>query len=186
MAKGNYSIRYNPDKLREMIAKGMTAKEITKAFKISPYTLREHLTMLQELATKIYVINGLSNYFPAEKQKVKKALQTFYTDQVNRSQDLSSRLEELTGLESRMTILGYVQRGGTPSARDRLLGSMLGGYAASMIAEGEYGKMVSIKGQGIKPVGLKTVVDKRKLVPVDHLWIETARRVGTCLGDGNL
>jgi len=121
-----------------------------------------------------------------KKQKVKKALKAFYADQANRSQNLSSKLEELTGLESRMTILGYVQRGGTPSARDRLLGSMLGGYAASMIAEGQYGKMVSLKGQGIKPVDLKTVVNKRKIVPPDHLWVKTARRVGTCLGDGDL
>jgi len=72
MAKGNYSVRYDPDRLREMIAKGMTAKEITKAFKISPYTLREHLTMLQELDQKIYVINGLFNYSLKEEAKVKK------------------------------------------------------------------------------------------------------------------
>ena len=72
MAKGNYSIRYDPDKLREMIAKGMTAKEITKAFKISPYTLREHLMMLQDLDKKIYVIKGLFNYSQVEEAKVKK------------------------------------------------------------------------------------------------------------------
>ena len=72
MAKGDYSIRYNPDKLREMIAKGKTAKEITKEFKISPYTLREHLMMLQELDQKIYVIKGLFNYSLKEESKVKK------------------------------------------------------------------------------------------------------------------
>ncbi len=72
MAKGNYSIRYDPDRLREMIAKGMHAKEITKAFKISPYTLREHLIMLQELDQKIYVIKGLFNYSLEEEAKVKK------------------------------------------------------------------------------------------------------------------
>ena len=72
MAKGDYSIRYDPDRLREMIAKGMTAKEITKEFKISPYTLREHLVMLQELDKKIYVIKGLFNYSQVEEVKVKK------------------------------------------------------------------------------------------------------------------
>jgi hypothetical protein len=72
MAKGNYSVRYNPDRLREMIAKGMHAKEITKELKISPYTLREHLIMLQELDQKIYVINGLFNYSLKEESKVKK------------------------------------------------------------------------------------------------------------------
>jgi len=72
MAKGDYSIRYDPDRLREMIAKGMHAKEITKEFKISPYTLREHLIMLQELDQKIYVIKGLFNYSLKEEAKVKK------------------------------------------------------------------------------------------------------------------
>ena len=72
MAKGNYSIRYDPDKLREMISLGKTAKEITKEFRISPYTLREHLTMLQDLDKKIYVIKGLFNYSEAQEPKVKK------------------------------------------------------------------------------------------------------------------
>jgi hypothetical protein len=72
MKKGSYSIRYNPDKLREMIEEGKTAREITKAFKISPYTLREHLVMLQELDKKIYVVNGLFDYSQAEQPKVKK------------------------------------------------------------------------------------------------------------------
>ena len=119
-----------------------------------------------------------------EKEKVKKTLDAFYTGQSTRTMSLSRDLEQLTGLESRNTILGYVQRGGTPSARDRLIGSMLGGAAADLIVEGDYGKMVAIKGQGTKPVKLETVVNRRRTVPTDHLWIQTARRVGTCLGDG--
>jgi hypothetical protein len=72
MAKGDYSVRYDPDRLREMIEKGMTAREITKAFKISPYTLREHLVMLQNLDKKIYVVKGLFDYSREEKPKIKK------------------------------------------------------------------------------------------------------------------
>ena len=72
MAKGNYSIRYDPDKLRTMIGEGKTAKEIIKAFKISPYTLREHLTMLQELDKKVYFIKGLFDHSETEKSKVRK------------------------------------------------------------------------------------------------------------------
>ena len=72
MAKGDYSVRYDPDRLREMIEKGMTAKEITKALKISPYTLREHLVMLQERDKKIYVIKGLFDYSQAEESTIKK------------------------------------------------------------------------------------------------------------------
>ena len=118
-----------------------------------------------------------------EKEKAKKELNAFYAHQSGRTLRLSRSLEQLTGLESRVTILGYVQRGGTPSARDRLLGSMIGGSAAAFIAEGKHGVMVSVKGQTTKPVKLETVVNKRRIVPTDHLWVNTARRVGTCLGD---
>jgi len=119
-----------------------------------------------------------------EREIAKKALNEFYASQSSRSLRLSRVLEQLTGLESRITILGYVQRGGTPSARDRLLGSMLGGSAADLIVEGKSGVMVSVKGQKIEPVKLDTVVNDRRTVPLNHLWVHTARRVGTCLGDG--
>ena len=121
-----------------------------------------------------------------EKEKIKKELSDFYSHQSNHTIRLSQDLEKLTGLESRVTILGYVQRGGTPSARDRMLGSMIGGSTAAFIVEGKSGIMVSIKGQGTKPVKLETVVGIRKTVPTDHLWVKTARRVGTCLGDGTM
>ena len=118
-----------------------------------------------------------------EKEKAKENLEKFYADQSNRTMTLSHDLERLTGLESRVTILGYVQRGGTPSARDRLLGSELGGACAALAADGKTGVMVSVKGQATKPVPIKSVVNVRRTVPKDHVWIQTARRVGTCLGD---
>jgi 6-phosphofructokinase 1 len=118
-----------------------------------------------------------------DKEKAKAALEGFYAGQAGRTIKLSQDLERLTGLESRLTILGYVQRGGTPSARDRLLGSELGTAAAALISEGVHGMMLAIKGQEIKPVPLKSVVGKQRLVPPDHIWVDTARRVGTCLGD---
>jgi len=118
-----------------------------------------------------------------EKTESKAALEKFYGEQTGKTMRLAQELEKLTGLEARVTILGYVQRGGTPSARDRLLGSQLGGAAAALIAEGVSGMMVAVKGQGTKPVPLKSVVGKRRTVPPDHIWLDTARRVGTCLGD---
>ncbi|MFQ5400378.1 MAG: 6-phosphofructokinase [Anaerolineae bacterium] len=96
---------------------------------------------------------------------------------------LSQQLEALTGLESRVTILGHVQRGGTPSAVDRLLATRLGTACAALIHEGVYGVMVAVRGDGTEPVPLEQVVGKRKTVPLDHPWVEMARRVGTCLGD---
>jgi 6-phosphofructokinase len=96
---------------------------------------------------------------------------------------VAARLEELTGLESRVTILGYVQRGGTPSPADRLLATRLGTAAADLVAEGRYGFMVASRGDGTKPVPLQEVAGKRRVVPPDHPWVQTARQVGTCLGD---
>jgi 6-phosphofructokinase 1 len=96
---------------------------------------------------------------------------------------LARRLEQLTGLEARITILGHLQRGGIPSAADRLLATRLGTAAADLIAKGRYGVMVAARGDGTRPVKLEEVAGKVKTVPVDHPWIVSARRVGTCLGD---
>jgi 6-phosphofructokinase 1 len=96
---------------------------------------------------------------------------------------LARQLEELTHLESRVTILGYVQRGGTPSAADRLLATRLGGACADLIHEGVFGVMVAARGDGTEPVPLEKVAGKRRAVPLDHPWIQTARHVGTSLGD---
>ena len=96
---------------------------------------------------------------------------------------LAKQLEELTHLESRVTILGYVQRGGTPSAADRILATRLGSAAADLIEKGVFGVMVAARGDGTEAVPLEKVAGKRKIVPVDHSWVRTARSVGTCLGD---
>ena len=92
-------------------------------------------------------------------------------------------MEAATGLESRVTILGYVQRGGTPCAEDRLLATRLGSAAADLVSEGQFGILVAARGHGTAPVPLEEVAGKVKLVPTDHEWITTARKVGTGLGD---
>lgn len=96
---------------------------------------------------------------------------------------LAEELEELTGLEARVTILGHVQRGGTPSARDRLLATRVGTAAAALIDKGQYGYMVALRGEGTEPVLLDNVAGKKKLVPPDHPRVLSARRIGTCMGD---
>lgn len=96
---------------------------------------------------------------------------------------LARRLEELTGLESRVTILGHLQRGGTPSAADRFLATRLGTACAELVAKRKFGVMVAAHGEGTRPVPLEDVVGRRKTVPLDHPWVAAARAVGTCLGD---
>ncbi len=96
---------------------------------------------------------------------------------------LAKQLEELTRLESRVTILGYVQRGGIPSPADRLLATRLGSACGDLINDNVFGVMVASRGDRTEPVPLERVSGKRKIVPPDHPWVEAARRVGTCLGD---
>jgi 6-phosphofructokinase 1 len=96
---------------------------------------------------------------------------------------LAHRLEKLTSLECRVTILGYVQRGGAPSAVDRLLATRLGTACADLIQKREFGVMVAARGEGTSPVPLDQVAGKRREVPLNHPWIATARAVGTSLGD---
>jgi 6-phosphofructokinase 1 len=118
-----------------------------------------------------------------ERKKAKAALAEWQARHSGNTLRLAKELEELTGLESRVTILGYVQRGGAPSAVDRLLATRLGTACADLVNEGIYGVMVAARGDGTEPVPLEKVAGKRKCVPLDHPWITSARLVGTCLGD---
>ena len=119
----------------------------------------------------------------SEKKKAKAALAALDAKHAGNTFLLSQQLEKLTHLESRVTILGYVQRGGTPSAVDRLLATRLGTACADLLDAGTYGVMVAACGDGTRPVPLEDVAGKRKMVPKDHPWIESARHVGTALGD---
>lgn len=95
---------------------------------------------------------------------------------------LAKQLEELTELESRVTILGYVQRGGTPSVHDRILATRLGTACADLIVKGAEGIMVASDGDNVAQVPIEKVAGTLKLVPPNHNWVTSARRVGTSLG----
>jgi 6-phosphofructokinase 1 len=118
-----------------------------------------------------------------EKHEAKVELATLEAKHVGNTLRLAKQLEELTRLESRLTILGYVQRGGIPSPADRLLATRLGSACADLIHEGVFGVMVAARGDRTEPVPLERVAGKRKTVAPDHTWVEAARRVGTCLGE---
>jgi 6-phosphofructokinase 1 len=118
-----------------------------------------------------------------DKKEAKVELATLEVRHQGNTMRLAKQLEDLTQLESRVTILGYVQRGGTPSAADRLLATRLGSACGDLIHEGVFGVMVAARGEGTEPVPLEKVAGKRKSVPPDHQWVDTARRVGTCMGD---
>jgi 6-phosphofructokinase 1 len=99
------------------------------------------------------------------------------------SSRIARRLQEMTGIEARVTSLGHVQRGGIPTAFDRWLCTRLGTKAAQLLAQGVYNVMIGYDSGICKPVPLEQVAGRRKTVPNDHPMIVSARLVGTCLGD---
>ena len=119
----------------------------------------------------------------AEKAEARLELEAVESRHAQNTWHLAQQLEKLTKLESRVTILGYVQRGGTPSPADRILATRLGTACADLIHESVFGVMVAARGERTEPVPLEKVAGRRKTVPLDHPWVESARRVGTCLGD---
>jgi len=96
---------------------------------------------------------------------------------------LARTIEEHTGLQSRLTTLGHVQRGGTPSAFDRILASKLGTKTAELIADGQHGVMVAVKGDTLVTVPLEQVAGKRKPVAADHPMLQSLRALSICLGE---
>jgi len=119
----------------------------------------------------------------AQKQRAKTELAVLTARHSGNTLRLSKQLEELTHLEARVTILGYVQRGGTPSAGDRLLATRLGTMCVELIQQKVFGVMVAARGDGVKAVPIAEVAGRLKTVPPQHPWLDCARRVGTCLGD---
>lgn len=95
---------------------------------------------------------------------------------------VGSRIEELTGFETRVTVLGHIQRGGSPSATDRAMSTVFGSMAVELAAKKEFGKMVAIRNGKYTAVSLSDAVGKLKLVPADHDLVLTAKRVGIEFG----
>jgi 6-phosphofructokinase 1 len=118
-----------------------------------------------------------------KQKKITAALDAFRVNHTTNTLRLSGQLEALTGLESRVTILGHLQRGGTPSAADRILATRLGTACVAAIDEKRFGCMVAVKGESTELVDLSEVVGKRKTVPLDHPWIRAALETGTCMGN---
>ncbi|MDD5304564.1 MAG: ATP-dependent 6-phosphofructokinase [Elusimicrobia bacterium] len=98
-------------------------------------------------------------------------------------QAIARGIENIHGLDTRVTVLGHLQRGGTPLASDRVLCTRFGVKAAELAAAGLFGQMVALRGNDLVSVPLKQVAGKLSLVPTDHPLIAAARAVGTCFGD---
>jgi 6-phosphofructokinase 1 len=97
--------------------------------------------------------------------------------------ETAQQIETLTGLESRFTVLGHLQRGGSPTSFDRLLATRFGYEALQFLVKGLFGKMVALKGNQLKAVPIFQAVHRLKTVPMNHPLVRAARAVGTSFGD---
>lgn len=99
------------------------------------------------------------------------------------SYKIAHEVEEATGQETRVTVPGHFQRGGSPCPYDRVLSTRFGTKAAELIINKQYGNMVALVDNKVVPVPLKDIAGKLKVVPKDCEVIETAKRMGISFGE---
>jgi 6-phosphofructokinase 1 len=138
-----------------------------------PYDLDEVAALLRARAARgrrysvVVVAEGIA---PPDGAQVTAPLDAFGFERLGGVGPLiAARLEELTGFEARVTVLGHIQRGGTPSAADRVLGSRLGVAAADLAASGNFGRMVALRGTQIVDVPLEEACGPMRPVPPNLL-----------------
>ncbi|WP_321425209.1 ATP-dependent 6-phosphofructokinase [uncultured Bacteroides sp.] len=105
------------------------------------------------------------------------------TDGLKRPAEYIAReIEYETGIETRQTVLGYIQRGGSPTPFDRNLSTRMGGHATELIANGQFGRMIALQGNEISSIPLDEVAGKLKVVTEDQDLVVQGRRMGICFG----
>ncbi len=99
------------------------------------------------------------------------------------SEQLAEQLEAMTGIEARATVLGYVQRGGTPVAEDRILGTAFGHAAVNLILAGQFDRMVVRQKGELTSIPILEVAHKQRMIPLDHPLLAAAKAVGVSFGE---
>jgi len=125
---------------------------------------------------------ALSREEAAMKKKERAALRAenpYFTAAHRAAQEISKK----TGLETRAVVPGHIQRGGSPSAYDRVLSTRFGIHAARLIKEEIFGVTVALKGDRVTHNPLRDVAGKLRMIPPGHQMIAAARQIGICFGD---
>jgi phosphofructokinase-like protein len=99
------------------------------------------------------------------------------------AEKVGAELAERTGFEMRSLVLGHLQRGGSPTHRDRLLALRFGAAAVRMVEQGKFGYIVAYQPPHMVPVTIEDAISVMKTVPLDSDTVQTARDLGICLGD---
>lgn len=96
---------------------------------------------------------------------------------------VAAEIEKRTGKETRVVVLGHLQRGGSPTNMDRVLCTLFGAKAVDLVAQGRFGEMVAHTGVSVESVPLSEAVCRLRTVPPDGAFVQAARALGICLGD---
>jgi ATP-dependent phosphofructokinase / diphosphate-dependent phosphofructokinase len=96
---------------------------------------------------------------------------------------VASVVTELTGKETRVVVLGHLQRGGPPTTFDRVLGTRFGAAAARLIKKGAFGRMVALMPPDVESIPIRDAISSIKTVPTNNDIIESAREIGISFGD---
>lgn len=166
----------------EAIASSIRARQAAGS-SFSIVAVAEGAISREDAAIRASMVSELGGVTGEMRGRIKKALHLFDETHVGGTSELATILEDMTGLESRLTILGHVQRGGTPTPGDRLLATRLGTAAARFVHEGIHGVLVAAQGQDVVPVPLHEVATQVKRVTLDHGWVSSARSLGITLGE---
>lgn len=155
-----------------------------------PQIIRDHLVDRARKGKEFSIVvaaEGALSKTEARRKKSRKAQgkkkQEKTDDGPSAGYRIAAEIEKGVGLETRVTVLGYLPRGGTPSPFDRQLATGLGAEAVGLLVEGDYNRMVCMKKGKITSVPLEKVAGKTKKVPANHALIAAGRLVGTCFGD---
>ena len=114
-----------------------------------------------------------------EKEKTIERIENNYSAQTLL---LANRLAAATNIETHITILGSLVRGGTPTAADRLLATQLAEWSLKLVLDGNFGTMACRQDGAMSSIALEEVAGKNKAIPLDHGWLRGAIQVDTCLG----
>ncbi|MEM9108524.1 MAG: ATP-dependent 6-phosphofructokinase [Planctomycetota bacterium] len=95
---------------------------------------------------------------------------------------ITEQIEAKTGIEARNTVLGYTQRGGTPSSTDRVLATQFGHMAIHVLLSGQPNRLIVMHGREVTHAPLEAAAGKQRIVPLDHPLLATALAVGTSFG----
>ncbi|MDO5602040.1 MAG: ATP-dependent 6-phosphofructokinase [Oscillospiraceae bacterium] len=153
-----------------------------------PYDIQKVCKAIQKRSEQgkpfsiLAVAEGAYDVEEAKLKKKERAAARAAAGETTATNRIARQIEAMTGFETRVCVPGHMQRGGSPSAYDRVLATQFGVYAAKLVEEGVYGVAVAMKNGVVGHNPLPEIAGKSKLVPEDCEMLSVARRMGISLG----